>query len=236
VAFFAQEMNPSRDELTNGVVAVLNTGRFANATVRLCRVNGAEWIMKDLAPKRWIVRLLYGWPIMRRELKALRQLQGLRGIPQDAFRVDRDAIAYRHTPGRTLATCPRGEYPAGYFPALEKLVKDMHAMGVAHLDIRYMHNVLVCNDGSPALIDFQTALHLPHHIKWLANLMQRVDISGVYKHWLKRSPETLDAERLAMLERQNQQRRYWILTGYLGRRARARKKKEKLKLQEARKS
>lgn len=206
----------------------MNKGRFANATVRLCRAGGVAWVVKDFSPKSWVIKNLVGRPALRHELKALQKLQGLVGVPQNAYQVDAYAIAYHHMPGRVLAKCPRGEYAPTYFPALEKLVQDMHARGIAHLDIRYMHNVLVCDDGSPALIDFQTAVNLPTYMKWLSRRLQRVDISGVYKHWLKRSPETLDEERRLKLEKQNAWRKYWIISGYLGRRSRHRKRKQKL--------
>jgi len=222
-------MYPSRSELQHSQNTVLNAGRFANARVSLCRVGDGQWIVKDFSPKAWIIKNTYGQWTLYRELKALQKLQGLRGVPQDAYRVDLYAIAFRYVPGRVLAKVVPGEYAPTYFPALEQLVHDMHARGIAHLDIRYMHNVIVCDDGSPALIDFQTAVSLPKHIKWLSRHLKRVDISGVYKHWLKRSPETLDVERRTKLERQNEVRKYWILTGYLGRRARNRKRKQKLK-------
>lgn len=222
-------MQPTRSELEQSHVTVLNKGRFANARVSLCRLGNDQWIVKDFAPKSWIIKKTYGRATLRRELKALLKLQGLNGIPKDAYRIDAYAIAFRYIPGRVLAKCLPGEYAPTYFPALEQLVHDMHARGIAHLDVRYMHNVLVCDDGSPALIDFQTAISLPKRMKWLSRRLQRIDISGVYKHWLKRSPETLDQERRHKLEKQNKVRKYWILTGYLGRRARNRKRKQKLK-------
>ncbi len=221
-------MQPSRIDLESSQVAVLNKGRFANALVRLCKIGDTLWVVKDFAPKSWVVRNLLGRPALRRELKMLQALQGLRGVPQDACRVDGLAIAYRHMPGRVLAKCPKGEYTPTYFPELEKLVHEMHERGIAHLDLRYMHNVLVCDDGTPGIIDFQSAIFLPVRFKWLSRRLRRIDISGVYKHWFKRSPETLDKERLRKLEKQNRVRKYWILTGYLGRRSRERKRKQKL--------
>lgn len=220
---------PNRTELEQNEVQVLNKGRFANATLRLCRVGGVNWVMKDYRPKRWLIRQVMARPNLRHELKALQLLQGLPGTPQDAYRVDALAIAYRHMPGRTIARCLPGEYAPDYFPRLEQLVHDMHARGIAHLDLRYMHNVLVCDDTSPAIIDFQTYINFSRLPEWLARRLRNIDISGVYKHWLKRSPETLSEERLTRYEELKRWRKFWILSSYFGRRGRARRRKARLR-------
>jgi len=195
---------------------VLNRGRFANARVMLFHWRGSDWVVKDFRPKFPLIRMTLGHYFLRRELSAMQRLQGVDGVPQDAFRVDRDAIAYRHQPGCVLHKLPRVQLSPDFFPALERLVIAMHQRGVAHLDLRYRHNILVREDGSPGLIDFQTYVCLEGLPLWLQNHFKRTDLSGVYKHWSKRAPGNFDSGREALLRRQNRLRRLWILKGYLG--------------------
>jgi RIO-like serine/threonine protein kinase len=199
-----------------GQIRVLSPGRIGNATVRLCRVAGEDWVIKDFRPKPWPIRVTAGRHFLSRELRALERLSGVRGIPQGAFRLDADAIAYRHLPGEVLHKVPVERLPETFFPQLEHLVQTMHGRGLAHLDLRYRHNILVLADGTPGLIDFQSQVSLDRLPAGGRRRLMRVDLSGVYKHWRKRYPATLDAGRRALLERQNWLRRFWILRGYAG--------------------
>lgn len=47
--------------------------------------------------------------------------------------------------------------PRDYFDRLEALVRELHDRGVCHNDLHKEPNILVCPDGSPALVDFQLA-------------------------------------------------------------------------------
>jgi RIO-like serine/threonine protein kinase len=204
----------TRRDFEAHTTALLSRGRFNNATVSLCRIQGEDWVVKDFRPKSRLVRWTTGRFFMARELQALQRLHGLPGIPGDAFRIDADAIAYRHLPGRTLPRYPRHLIPKDFFPRLEQLVQAMHERGVAHLDLRYRQNTLVLDDGSPGVIDFASFVRLDGLPAWLQHHFRRVDMSGVYKQWSKRAPDSLDEARRAMLNKQNRWRRLWVLKGY----------------------
>jgi hypothetical protein len=45
---------------------------------------------------------------------------------------------------------------------------------------------------------------------------EQVDLAAIYKHWQKRSPDTLGAERAAALGRMTRIRPLWALRGYIG--------------------
>jgi hypothetical protein len=71
-------------------------------------------------------------------------------------------------------------------------------------------------DGSPALIDFQSAvstLWMP--ASWRA-FVEAIDLSGVYKKWLARDAASMGTERLQLVERMSRWRRLWVLRGYAG--------------------
>lgn len=215
-----------RAEIERCQTEILNPGRFANAVVRLCRVDGADWVVKDFLPRLWIVRNTYGRHMIRREFMALDRLKGIRGVPQDAFRVDAFALAYRYLPGTTLISSALNWPPATYYPALERLAKDMHARGIAHLDMRYRRNVLILKDGTPAVIDFQTCVRMDHLPRFVRGWLEKVDLSGVYKHWELRSPETLGEERRALYRTHDRWRRLWVVRGYLVRPKRIRERQK----------
>lgn len=207
--------NPfTRTEMEKAPNSLLNKGRFANATVSLCEIHGTKWVVKDFAPKHVLVRLTLGRFFLAREVKALNKLSGLEGIPQNAFRLDRNAIAFRFLPGSTINNFKPNTLPVEFFQGLEKLVQDMHGRGIAHLDLRYRRNILVRDDGRPGIIDFQSQIGLDHLPGWLRRHFERVDISGVYKQWKKRSPATIDEARKSLLESHSRLRKLWVLRGY----------------------
>jgi len=163
-----------------------------------------------------VVRQTWGAYMAGREMSALRRLAGIAGFPQDAFRLDRYAIAYRYVPGTEIGNAEPGSLAPAFFESLESLVARMHERDVAHLDIRNGWNVLVTGQGDPFILDFQSHIRLTGLPRYLRRLLIDVDRSGVYKHWHRFSPESLGEERAARLRRLNRLRRYWILKGYLG--------------------
>ncbi len=151
-----------------------------------------------------------------RELSALRKLSGIPGFPEDAFRLDRYAIAYRFVPGSEIGQARQELLTPGFFEQLESLVGRMHGRDIAHLDIRTGGNVLVTERGNPLILDFQSHVDLAGLPGFLRRILIAVDRAGVYKHWSNRAPGTLGEEREAHLRRMNGWRRYWVLKGYLG--------------------
>jgi hypothetical protein len=206
----------TRAQLAAAERKLLRDGRFANARVERVGVDGVDWIFKDFSSRAFIVRHTVGRLLLGREVRALRRLQGLPGVPGDAFRVDAFSMAARFLPGRALADMPKGPISTAYLQALEALLRQVHARGLVHLDTRGGGNLLLMPDGAPGIIDFQAALST----RWMPRSMrawfEAMDLSGVYKKWRNWQPDTLGAERLASLERQNRWRRWWLLRGYFG--------------------
>ena len=196
---------------------VLRGGRWANAALTVHLHDGALWVVKDFRPRAFALRNSVGRFLVRREAHALRKLAGLAGVVQNAFRLDAHALAYRFVPGVTLNQADLGARAPEFFAALERLLQQVHAVsGIVHLDVRNARNVLVSERGEPILLDFQSHLST----RWLPararRWAERFDLSGVYKHWARRSPETLGEARARLLAEMNRWRRLWVLRGYLG--------------------
>jgi hypothetical protein len=206
-----------REALSSGSTRVLDRGRWANAVLYLVEHAGQTWVVKDFGSRPFIVRHTIGRALIAREVRALCRLRGVAGVPQDAFRVDACALAYRYVPGQPLSQAQLGARFGEFFNALEALLRQVHEVGeLVHLDVRTSTNVLVTERGEPALIDFQSHMST----RWLPAKVRRwieqFDMAGVYKHWARRSPATMGATREMLLSEMNRWRRLWILRGYLG--------------------
>ena len=195
---------------------LLRDGRFANARVERVRIGGADWIFKDFASRAFFVRHTVGRFLLGREVRALRRLEGLPGIPSQAFRVDALSMAARFVPGRALADTPDGPFATEFLLALEALLRQVHARGLVHLDTRGGGNLLIGPDGAPGIIDFQAALSTRWMPRALRGWFEDMDLSGIYKKWQRWQPDTLGDERQALLDRLNRWRRWWLLRGYFG--------------------
>ena len=195
---------------------LLRDGRWANAQVYRVEFNGRAWVVKDFASRRFWVRHTIGRFLLGRELRALQRLAGIDGVPQNAFRIDRNAIATEFIPGVTLGKVETEVMSPAFFADLERLLDAVHARGIVHLDTRGTGNMLRRPDGKPALIDFQASLstrHLPRRWRrWLDDL----DMTGVYKKWLQHDPDSMGPARRALYERMTRRRRLWIARGYAG--------------------
>jgi hypothetical protein len=202
-----------RADLARAERTLLDRGRWPKAALWKVRVGNDEWVVKDFAERDILTRNLFGQLLLRRELRALQRVAGVKGVPSDVFRVDRHAFAYRFVPGRPLATIHQDELPTAIFEALEQTLRDVHARGIVHLDIRNCRNVIVDERNEPVLLDFESHLDTRG---WLASQRERLetfDLAGVYKHWSRAKAASLGPQRLAVLERMNRWRRMWVFRG-----------------------
>jgi hypothetical protein len=195
---------------------ILNQGRWANAVVHLFTHDGAVWVVKDFRPRMLLVRETVGALLVWRECRGLQRVAGIPGVPQQAFRLDRHALAYRYSEGTPLAQFGSGVLPTAFYADFERLLRAVHERGLVHLDVRNARNTLVDALGNPMLLDFQSHLGTGWLPRRLRKALEDFDLSGVYKHWAGSQPESLGAERAALLSRMNRWRRLWILRGYLG--------------------
>jgi hypothetical protein len=200
----------TRADLATAHTRLLRDGRWANAQVFRVEAAGAAWIVKDFSRRRFWVRNTIGRVLLGRELRALRRLDGIDGVPQHPFRIDRHAIAAEFIPGVTLGQVPAEQLDTQFFTDLERLMNSVHARGVVHLDTRGTGNMLRRPDGKPALID----------TRWMPASWRRwfndLDMAGVYKKWLQRDPDAMGAARRELYERMTRWRRLWIARGYAG--------------------
>jgi len=204
----------TRNDLRSGAVSVLIKGRWGNADLYIYEQNHNAWVVKDFSYCPPAVYKTWGRFLVMREYHALNRLQGIRGIPRSPFLMDRYTLCYKYMPGQTLGETEPQMLDEGFFYKLEHLVKRIHARHTVHLDIRNRRNILVIDNKKPALLDFQSSLNLKRVPPLFHKLLKDIDISGVYKMWQLKKPESMDIDRQRRLEDLNKMRFLWVLKGY----------------------
>ena len=206
----------TRESLSNLPARLLRDGRVANAVVSCVEADGKLWTVKDFAGRPWWIRQTVAPFLLARELRALNRLRGIPGIAEEAFRIDRHALAVRFMEGTSIDKADRSLVTPVYLERLEALVAVMHARGVVHLDMRGAGNVMVRPDGTPGLIDFQASVVTERLPGFLRRLLEDFDLSGALKKWRLYQPEAMGEQRREALERINRLRKFWIFRGYFG--------------------
>lgn len=179
----------ARRDLAGRTLEVLKRGNWANPDVVLVKLRcGRQVVIKDFGPRSRLVRTLYGRWVTAREAKAYRTLAGLPAVPSFLGHPDPLALALEYRPGSRMSRSLAGRLPEGFMDELRTAVREMHARGVVHLDLRHRSNVLADSDGHPVLVDFGSALCLrPGSLlsRILSPMLARIDWSAVRKWELR---------------------------------------------------
>lgn len=182
----------SRVDLADCTKSILNRGNLRNPDVLLVEFDGRRAVVKDFAPREaWVRRTIGRW-ITAREVRAWRALDGLPSVPRFLGSIDALAFAVEYRPGERMSRKLAGRVPPDFLERLESALRDMHARGVAHLDLRHRSNVLMDADGEPVLIDFGSAwVFRPGGLlaRWLLPLLIRIDLAALEK-WRSRLAST----------------------------------------------
>lgn len=162
-----------RCDLQSRVRAVIHRGTGYQSSVFLVEMEGQRAAVKDFnqAPsafRRWIAPIL-----VRREIAALRHLQGTPGVPRFLARIDRLAFAMEYIEGTPLAEFKEGELAPEVFGRVQAVIDGIHARGVAHGDLKRRSNLLLTSQGDIYLIDFAAAVIGGRRLHPIQNWLQR---------------------------------------------------------------
>lgn len=148
-------------------------------------------------PLDWMGRWLVG-----HEVRVYRLVDGLEGVPRFVDTHGDGGFLHEFAPGHDLR---RHEWVDDeFFERLTRLIDQIHARGIAYVDLNKRENILVGDDGRPYLIDFQIAFHVPGRLgrTWPARLLRRRFQAADRYHLLKQrrrhrpdqmTPQQLDA-------------------------------------------
>jgi len=190
------------------VIEVLRHGRGSRPHVLRVHHAGTEAVLKDFdGCDKWF-RLLLGKTLARRESVALAALIDVDGVPQFLGRIGSRALLMQYIPASPAvkvyasATETTNQYSdpqainwSSFVNRLQTLVDTLHAMGVAHGDLRSPMNTLVTVTGSPVLVDFTAAFlrkgwPVPGR-GWVFEQLCGIDRSAVTKMALRVDPDSV---------------------------------------------
>ena len=174
---FRQWIEESLDKNEN-VLAVSNQG-----TILHYQDDGLDLIVKT-AMGRGLVRLLRHRTLLR-EYEAYRRMEGVKGIPACYGLVAERYLVIefiRGTPYREASWSDRD----AWFGKFLQVMRDFHARGVSHGDLKSKTNIMVTDDEQPCVIDFGTAFVQKSGWRWINNWFfehgRRMDINAWVKH------------------------------------------------------
>lgn len=173
------------------------SGRF-KARVRVIEVDGRRAVLKDVRDRMPVFRFTMGRLLLAREFRIYRRLEGIDGVPRAHRMLDPDGLLIEYVDGlpvtrrsvRAGALVPSAEF----CDACARLVAQLHARGVVHLDLRNRRNFLFDARNRPYVVDFASALRVPAWAPFrhaLMSLLGVFDRAGVLKMKRRLSPGLL---------------------------------------------
>ena len=147
-----------RGDINRLTVEIHRRAWKARPEVRHIRMGGQDAVVKDYGREADIFKHLLGIFLVAREAAALRRAEGLPHIARVLGRPRLWIIVIEYLPGKPVTEVEPGALDVTYFDELARLVDNLHIRGVAHGDLEKLDNILVMDDGSPAVVDFAAAI------------------------------------------------------------------------------
>lgn len=199
-----------REEFENS--ELLTKGNpFGKPDLHRVKVGGRILMVKEVKSKNFFVRWSIGLWLIQNEWRVYSRLTGVEGIPNVIERIDRFSFAIEYIPGSPMR---RGEdLPASFFADLAKVLREVHARGVVHLDLRHKGNILISEQGKPFIIDFNSSFAFADKgffRRFLFPALRWVDYGGFLKLKERVSPSLMTPEESSFLKRFNRLRKLWI--------------------------
>ena len=144
-----------RNVANRRVIQVLRDGGGSRPNVSHIHTNGENQVLKDHAGCDPLFAALLGKLLTRREARALLKLDSVAGVPRLFGQPGSRALYMEWLDGISVkeALAQETDWPK-FLAAVENTLREIHAQGVAHCDLRGLSNILVGPDQTPYIIDF----------------------------------------------------------------------------------
>jgi hypothetical protein len=204
----------TRAALRGRPVRVLRSGAAHKADLSLVQVDGETLVLKDYRARRGFWRYVVGVIGTYMECRALKALDGVRGVPQFRGRPDRYSVVMTYLPGdRASRKTSRAVGNVDFIRDFQRIVNEMHERGVIHLDLKHRSNLMVGEDGRAILLDFESAVTtkpgglLCRALRASLGAFDRLAVLN----WQRRlCPASLSPDALATALRMRRLRRFWL--------------------------
>jgi len=174
----------TRANLSDRTLVTLQRGSWNSPDVLLVECDGGRAVVKDFAPRGRLVRETFGRWLIRREARVYGALEGHPSVPHLLGLLDPLALVIEHRGGVRITGRRPWTFTPGFVRQLRVAVDGIHARGVVHLDLAHRSNVRAAPDGSPVLIDFDSAIRFKKGglgERLLLPLLLRIDRRAVAK-------------------------------------------------------
>ena len=192
------------DGLRENIVQVFRQAGGTRPDVIQVIIEGENFVIKDYNPTGGLFGILAGRILVRREIKALKRLQGINGIP-DLFRCTNSRVLITSfCKSQSAVDLTRPINWTKFERKLQTLIVNMHKAGVAHCDLRGPGNILIDDNDAPWLVDYVACVFpAPHWNKpwnFLFSQACAADYSAVLKLKQKLAPEQLTVNETKLLQ------------------------------------
>ena len=195
----------NKAELRSFAIQTYREGEGSRPDVFLLEKDGEQVVLKDHDGMDAAYARFIGPLLVWREVKAMRRLKHLSGVPKFIFCPDKRSLLMEHIEARQVVNVNKSEYDAiHYFQNLKDIIEQMHQQGIAHGDLRSPTNALIDANGGAVLVDFVASLGRGSTWnilnRYLFNKMCLVDLSAVTKLKKRIAPQLLDETDLDSMD------------------------------------
>jgi len=187
----------SLQELRKHATTTFREGGGSRPDVLLIEINEHKAVLKDQNGADELFAKVLGPVLTWRECKALHKLADVDCIPNLLSRPSKRAflMSYHESEQITRLQGSSPDWPV-FFNKLEQAIREIHAAGVAHNDLRNPTNTLITPQGEPILVDLVACFCQGNQWnfvnQWLFNKFTQVDLSAITKIKNRLAPQLLN--------------------------------------------
>ena len=174
----------------------------------LVEENGINAVVKDYSKNGFFFRNTIGRFLIWREKKVYKKLKNVKNVPVLYRVIDGLALVLEEIPGATLGKFDESrKLSENFFQELRDVMKDVHAHGIAHCDLKTASNVILNCEGKPYVVDWAASISSREFRFYPFNLIYRRfiedDLLAIIKLQLRHSPESVIPEDRRRYDYQN---------------------------------
>jgi len=167
-------------------------------------IDGDEAVLKDYTHSDTWFRRLIAPLLVIREVRSLRLLDGVKGVPRLYYVYNRYAFLVESVDGVAASQMDKNSLDDDFFVRMNNVLDNIHDKGVTHCDLRSAGNTLITPDHQPWLVDFVASIHQSSRWniigRWIFEQFVDADYGAVLKLKKRLAPDLLSDDELDRIE------------------------------------